>query len=86
MKPQVQNAFGKKRRLAIVDAKNAITVAMEGHELTPLEWVSVFQESIQWIVREGLKEEWTDDFCCRCGDMASEHNEATGHAPVPFPS
>jgi len=50
--------YEMQRRTAFHKASGAILIAMENHELTPLEWVSVLQSIQRSIVDAGLKEEW----------------------------
>ncbi|MEX0271198.1 hypothetical protein AB3R30_18840 [Leptolyngbyaceae cyanobacterium UHCC 1019] len=50
------------RRALLNKASRDLLEAMEGHELTPLEWFQALLWILQPITSEGLKEEWKEPF------------------------
>lgn len=53
--------YEMQRRRKMAAAECALTDAMIGHELTPLEWINVYCEKTRRMLGHGLREELETD-------------------------
>ncbi len=62
----------QRREVAVCRARESLLQAMQEHSLTPMEWLKVIAGLEQWLIHEGLKEEWSEP------ESRTEHGQNGG--------